>query len=270
MAAGGGPPDDLVAEFTDAIACRRLHAARVHNTDRILTTHVGSLVRPPELVASCGRAGTAGRRRPDRYADVLRRSVVEVVRQQADAGIDIVSDGEFGKAISWSRYILERLGGFERPADRRLRPAPIRPRRDMIEFPEFYAEYMATQGFAARGRKRHRRAPARSRTRARPSCSATSTTSRPRWPRSTRRRVPARRRAGERRVPGGRTSTTTSEEEYVYAVADALRVGVQGDPRRGADPAGRRRVPAMTYDLMVPPATLEEYRALGRSCASTR
>ena len=42
------------------------------------------------------------------------RTVDEVVQQQADVGIDVVSDGEFGKAISWSQYALERLSGFER------------------------------------------------------------------------------------------------------------------------------------------------------------
>ena len=72
--------------------------------DRILTTHVGSLVRPDDLVSAM-RAGLTG---PE-FDALLARSVADVVRQQADVGIDVVSDGEFGKTISWSRYILERL-----------------------------------------------------------------------------------------------------------------------------------------------------------------
>ena len=38
------------------------------------------------------------------------------MRQQKDAGVDIPSDGEFGKGISWSQYVIERLSGFERRA----------------------------------------------------------------------------------------------------------------------------------------------------------
>jgi 5-methyltetrahydropteroyltriglutamate--homocysteine methyltransferase len=69
--------------------------------NRILTTHVGSLIRPPELLAQM-EARQEGKSFDDGiFADTLRRSVAEVVRQQADAGIDIVSDGEFGKTGSW-------------------------------------------------------------------------------------------------------------------------------------------------------------------------
>jgi 5-methyltetrahydropteroyltriglutamate--homocysteine methyltransferase len=68
-----------------------------------------------------------------------------VVRRQADAGIDLPSDGEFGKAISWSQYALERLSGFER------RPAPAGANpfargADRARFAEFYAELDAADG----------------------------------------------------------------------------------------------------------------------------
>ncbi len=114
--------------------------------DRILTTHVGSLVRPDDLVAAM-KAGATG---PE-FDALLARSVTDVVLQQAEIGIDFVSDGEFGKTISWSRYILDRLDGFEdrsdanRPADDPHRP--LGPRTDVEQFPEFYAEYNKTQGF---------------------------------------------------------------------------------------------------------------------------
>ena len=117
MAAGGGPPDDLggVAEFTDAIACRRLHAARVHNTDRILTTHVGSLVRPPEFRSPPAGAGRDGG--PFDQAELERAAAparwATSCAQQAEVGIDIVSDGEFGKTISWSRVHPRTADGFE-------------------------------------------------------------------------------------------------------------------------------------------------------------
>ena len=63
------------------------------SANRILTTHVGSLIRPPELLGQI-EARQEGRPVNDTvFTDVLRRSVAEVVRQQADAGIDVASDG---------------------------------------------------------------------------------------------------------------------------------------------------------------------------------
>jgi 5-methyltetrahydropteroyltriglutamate--homocysteine methyltransferase len=71
--------------------------------------------------------------------------VKEVVRQQAATGIDLPSDGEFGKSISWSQYALERLSGFER---RKAQPGdnPFRRGADRARFPEFYAEMDRADG----------------------------------------------------------------------------------------------------------------------------
>jgi 5-methyltetrahydropteroyltriglutamate--homocysteine methyltransferase len=88
-----------------------------HSEHRILTTHVGSLVRPKELrdLAPAGQAPTD----PAKYEAVLSEATVDVVKKQAEIGIDIVSDGEYGKS-SWSNYILKRISGFEiRPDQRR-------------------------------------------------------------------------------------------------------------------------------------------------------
>jgi 5-methyltetrahydropteroyltriglutamate--homocysteine methyltransferase len=109
------------------------------STDRILTSHVGSLIRPPELIEFL-RARQEGRPLDkDAFAACLAGSVAEIVRKQAEAGIDIVSDGEFGKTISWSQYALERLSGFERRA---IRPGgnPFARGADRERFAEFYAE----------------------------------------------------------------------------------------------------------------------------------
>ena len=96
--------------------------------DRILTTHVGSLVRPDELVAALRARRSGGDVGDEEFEAILARSVREVVSRQADVGIDVVSDGEFGKTISWSRYILERLSGFEDRPDLTERPSgPQRP-----------------------------------------------------------------------------------------------------------------------------------------------
>jgi len=82
------------------------------------------------------------------YEQCLKDSVVEVVRRQVEAGIDIPSDGEFGKNISWSQYALERLSGFERRPISRDRN-PFYAGADRARFPEFYAEMDAAPGGGA-------------------------------------------------------------------------------------------------------------------------
>ena len=79
------------------------------SASRILTTHVGSLIRPPDLLALI-EARQDGKAIDDSaFAETLRRSVAEVARHQVEVGIHIASDGEFGKTGSWSRYVVERL-----------------------------------------------------------------------------------------------------------------------------------------------------------------
>ena len=117
------------------------------STERILTTHVGSLIRPAPLQDFL-RAKQAGKSY-DRtgYEACLKSSVAEVVRKQAEVGVDVVSDGEFGKSISWSQYVLERLSGFER---RPIKPGtnPFTRGVDRERFAEFYAELDAREGVA--------------------------------------------------------------------------------------------------------------------------
>jgi 5-methyltetrahydropteroyltriglutamate--homocysteine methyltransferase len=88
---------------------------------RILTTHVGSLIRPHELRELAADSEQDPKKR-ELYHSALRNAVAEVVKQQARLGIDVVSDGEFGKP-SWSNYILKRISGFEiRPEQKRTLP----------------------------------------------------------------------------------------------------------------------------------------------------
>jgi len=115
--------------------------------DRILTTHVGSLIRPQAL-QDFMRAKQGGKPYDQAaYAKCLSDSVAEVVQQQASIGLDVVSDGEYGKSISWSQYVLERLSGFERRpikagADPWARGA------DRTQFAEFYEEMDSREGRA--------------------------------------------------------------------------------------------------------------------------
>src|ERR1700680_4152513 len=109
------------------------------STERILTSHVGSLIRPPALIEFL--RAREERRPVDEavFAACLMNSVADIVRRQAEAGIDVVDDGEFGKTISWSQYALERLSCFER---RPIKPGanPFARGADRTRFAAFYAE----------------------------------------------------------------------------------------------------------------------------------
>jgi 5-methyltetrahydropteroyltriglutamate--homocysteine methyltransferase len=117
--------------------------------NRILTSHVGSLIRPPELLALLERKrdGANGDATSENAIEAAKaKAVEEVVRHQAEIGIDIINDGEFGKNLSWSRYILERLSGFEpRPREPQHVFARATYGRDRRDFADFYAEYDPTQ-----------------------------------------------------------------------------------------------------------------------------
>ena len=118
------------------------------STDRILTTHVGSLIRPKELQDFL-RLKQAGKPYDQAaYQACLTQSVAAVVKRQAEAGVDVVSDGEFGKSISWSQYVLERLSGFERRPIKADTANPFKRGADRTKFSEFYAELDAADGVA--------------------------------------------------------------------------------------------------------------------------
>src|SRR5262245_24847120 len=84
------------------------------NSERILTSHVGNRVRPPAMIDL--QQKIAKNEQTDRAAfeSCLKESVKDVVRLQADASVDVVSDGEYGKALNWAFYVQMRLAGIER------------------------------------------------------------------------------------------------------------------------------------------------------------
>jgi len=111
------------------------------STERILTTHVGSLPRPPDLLDEV-MARTQGKpAEATGNAARLRAAVKEVVHKQIELGIDVIDDGEFGKS-SFVAYVNERLGGFEidKGAPRQI---PWAQSREAKSFPEFYAQAQA-------------------------------------------------------------------------------------------------------------------------------
>ena len=78
------------------------------STSRILTTHAGSLPRPPDLLALMQGASD-----PAKLTARVREAIAGAVRQQVDLGLDVITDGEMGKP-SFITYVTERLSGFTR------------------------------------------------------------------------------------------------------------------------------------------------------------
>jgi 5-methyltetrahydropteroyltriglutamate--homocysteine methyltransferase len=110
-----------------------------HSTDRILTTHVGSLARPHPLLELM-RLRAAGQEYDQaEFARQTREAVQDVVQQQASAGIDIVSDGEQSK-VSFLGYISDRFSGVE--VDSVGVPERQVWKEELEEFGEYYADYL--------------------------------------------------------------------------------------------------------------------------------
>jgi 5-methyltetrahydropteroyltriglutamate--homocysteine methyltransferase len=199
------------------------------------------------------------------FDSCLKDSVAEVVRQQAQAGVDIVSDGEFGKSTSWSLYVLNRLSGFE------LRPVeaganPFAKGADRERFKEFYAELEGGDGRTWSNVTRQDAV-----------CVApiqyTGTEELQRDIANFKAALDGMKveeaflpvAAPSSAIPDRKNEYYRNDEELIIALADALRTEyrtivdagflVQVDDARAA----------VTYDRMVPPATFEDYyRWLGR------
>ena len=107
------------------------------NSDRILTTHVGSLPRPDQLRQMLVARDEGESYDHDAFEPAVRVAAIDIVRQQREAGLDIINDGEQSKR-SWSTYARERLGGHQP----RPRPADYKPHsifsRDAVDFPEYF------------------------------------------------------------------------------------------------------------------------------------
>jgi len=108
------------------------------STDRVLTTHVGSLARPKELLETMREKESGRPYDRELFDQQVRTAVRDVVRHQAEVGLDVVADGEMGK-VNFITYVAERLSGFEIEAGRSARQPSWQRELDM--FPEYYAEY---------------------------------------------------------------------------------------------------------------------------------
>jgi 5-methyltetrahydropteroyltriglutamate--homocysteine methyltransferase len=110
------------------------------STDRILTTHCGSLARPKDLL-DLMKAKLSGEPYNEKaFTQKVESAVTEVVQKQAECGIDIVTDGEQSKP-GFFAYVRERLTGFE--------PKPPPPggwkqwAAEVAAFPEYYEQYFS-------------------------------------------------------------------------------------------------------------------------------
>jgi 5-methyltetrahydropteroyltriglutamate--homocysteine methyltransferase len=119
------------------------------STERILTTHVGSLPRPDDLFDLMLDRMDGKAVDEKAYGERVRRAVRDCVRQQVDAGLDVVSDGEMAKP-SFITYAASRLSGLEKREG--FRPSPFANTRETRDFPEYYQSTVAEQVSARRRR----------------------------------------------------------------------------------------------------------------------
>jgi len=225
---------------------------------RILTTHVGSLIRPPVLQEFLKAQRDKQHYDQKAFDACLHDSVADVVRRQAEIGLDIINDGEFGKTISWSRYVLERMSGFTQrdlPA-RAGMPAAVAG-RDRREFAEFYADYDRHQGFtgmtgwALTGPIRYTGEAAIHRDIANFKAATQGIKAADLFMAAVAPASVAPDRVDE---------YYKNDEAYVFAVADALHQEYKAIVDAGLILQVDDAYLALTYEVMVPPKTLKDYR----------
>jgi 5-methyltetrahydropteroyltriglutamate--homocysteine methyltransferase len=225
------------------------------STERILTTHAGSLPRPLDLQAMI-RAQQYGQPYDQNVlSERVQEAVAEVVGQQTEAGVDIISDGEQGKT-GFLLYGNQRLTGFES-----VPPKPGEsgraPRRDQLAFPDFYEEYWKTEGDGGPRRQ--------------PVCTGPITYQ---GQAAVQRDIEnfklalSRVQVAEAFIPAiapgtfgrGQNQFYASEEEFLFAIATAMKEEYQTIINAGfvlqIDDPG---LPD-TWDMQVPALSIEEYR----------
>jgi 5-methyltetrahydropteroyltriglutamate--homocysteine methyltransferase len=237
------------------------------NTDRIPTTHVGSLVRPPQLVAHLRKIEDKQPYDEAAYEACLTDSIEELVRQQAETGIDIVSDGEFSKGVNWAFYIHSRLSGISvrqtTPEEAKDPMASMAGGRDRIEFPEFYKEYDEASGLSKRlGRRIIVNGPLK--------YSGQSQVARDIA--NLKAAVAKAQRdfhslaaflpvvAPASALPGAKNEYYKNEEEYLFALADALHEEYQAIVDAGLYVQIDDAFLPYMHERMVPPMSNAEYR----------
>jgi 5-methyltetrahydropteroyltriglutamate--homocysteine methyltransferase len=237
------------------------------STERILTTHVGSLPRP-ESIKTLLRARLSGQTLDAaQLAARVEAAVADIVHQQAEVGLDVISDGEMGK-VSFLGYAEERLTGFvPLTADNPDVPSSnvgsawarrLDTRREWRAFREYYEDYLpramppAAPPGVCRGPIAYKGQDLLARDLANFRAALQGAT-------VVEAFVPA---IAPAMVGRGQNQHYTTEEEYVFAIAEALRVEYRAIVDAGfilqIDDPGLGE----TWDMMIPAPPLEDYRRL--------
>jgi 5-methyltetrahydropteroyltriglutamate--homocysteine methyltransferase len=224
---------------------------------RILTTHVGSLVRYDDFAALLRRRLEGGVADAE-YEPALRDAVARVVADQVAAGVDVVSDGEYGKGIGWEQYVIERLAGFG--------PRVVLATEggvafgDFARFADFYTELWPKEGYLEG---------------IFPCVGPIEYTGLAALERDIDNLKAAMKAAGAKQgflpvaAPASAFSMSPNEyyesdEEYIFAGAEALRTEYKAITDAGLYVQIDDAHLPFTYDRMVPPATPKEFRKWAR------
>jgi 5-methyltetrahydropteroyltriglutamate--homocysteine methyltransferase len=236
------------------------------NQDRFRVTHVGSLARPAELQTFLRAQENGESYDHEAFSRCLRESVVEVVRHQHDIGVDFVSDGEFGKTQTWAWYVRDRLTGFE---ERPLPPSelvgprdPSRLGEDRRAFADFYSDYFRRNP-VAEGVREHGIAVCTGPIRY---CGQEAIQRDIENLKHAMAQVGAEHGflpvvAPSSAVPIRVDEHYPSEEEFIFALADALNEEYRAIVDAGLYVQIDDAYMATMYDNMVPPGTMADYRA---------
>lgn len=230
---------------------------------RILVTHVGSLVRPPQLVAHLRKIEAGEAYDAAAYEACLTDSIDEVVREQVAAGVDIVSDGEFSKGRNWAFYIHDRLSGL---ATRPLTPEEAKDPltqagggSDRKAFPEFYAEYDAATGLGKRlGNRFVVNGPLAYTGQQQVGRDIENLKAAAKKANATAAFLPVVAPASA--LPGGKNEFYQDEESFLFALADALNAEYRAIADAGLIVQIDDAFLPYMYEKMVPPMSLGEYR----------
>jgi 5-methyltetrahydropteroyltriglutamate--homocysteine methyltransferase len=236
------------------------------NEDRFRVTHVGSLARPAELQKFLRAQENNEPYDQAAFEECLRTSVVDVVRQQREVGIDFVSDGEFGKTQTWAWYIRDRLDGFEErpmpPSDLVGPKDPSRRGEDRRVFGDFYADYFRRNP-VAEGVREHGLSVC---------VGPIGYAGQEAIQRDIEDLKHAMEQAGaadgflpvvapSSAVPIRIDEHYDSDEDFIFALADALNEEYRAVVDSGLYVQIDDAYMATMYDNMVPPATMADYRA---------
>jgi 5-methyltetrahydropteroyltriglutamate--homocysteine methyltransferase len=230
---------------------------------RFLVSHVGSLVRPPALIEFLEKVRDNKRIDASAFEICLKKSVEEAVRRQVEVGIDVVSDREYGKSVTWAFYIHKRLSGIEwRPftAEELKDPmATVISGRDREAFPEFYREYdgrvlsnarsvprpVVTGQITYIGQSELQRDIGNLK-----AALATKT--------QTSGFLPVVAPASA--IPNAKNEFYRDEESYLFGLAEALKTEYRAIIDAGLDLQVDDAGLPIAYEKMVPPMTLADYR----------